>query len=106
MTYPKSWPRIAARLKDEADWCCEECGHLHDPEAGYCLTVHHKDGDKANCTRENLAVLCQRCHLRRQARLRLYGPEDERQLRLPIVEAMAPTRQRQRHEPRRITMSA
>lgn len=92
MGYPSNWPEIAARLKQEAGWRCEACGHVHDPEAGYTLTVHHKNGDKANCTRENLAVLCQRCHLRRQGRLRLYGPEDDRQLRLwPAIEPDEPS---------------
>lgn len=92
MGYPPNWPEIARRLKQEAGWRCEECGHPHEPEAGYTLTVHHKNGDKANCTRENLAVLCQRCHLRRQGRLRLYGPEDDRQLRLwPAIQPDEPS---------------
>ncbi|GAH88897.1 unnamed protein product, partial [marine sediment metagenome] len=29
------------------------------------LTVHHLDGNKANCEDWNLAALCQRCHLRK-----------------------------------------
>ncbi len=33
------------------------------------LTVHHLDGDKANCRWWNLAALCQRCHLRVQGRV-------------------------------------
>jgi hypothetical protein len=33
------------------------------------LTVHHLDGDKANCRWWNLAALCQRCHLRIQGRV-------------------------------------
>ncbi len=82
--YPKEWPTIALRLKQEAKWCCSACKHPHDPERGYTLTVHHRDGDKANLSRSNLIVLCQRCHLRRQARLRLYGPEGESQINLPL----------------------
>lgn len=35
------------------------------------LTVHHLDGDKKNCRWWNLAVLCQRCHLRIQTSVRL-----------------------------------
>lgn len=88
MAYPKNWPKISAMAKTRAGWKCEECGHPHDPEAGYCLTVHHKNGVKIDCRPENLAVLCQRCHLRRQGRLRLYGPEDDRQLRLPMFVSM------------------
>jgi len=35
------------------------------------LTVHHLDGDKANCRWWNLAALCQRCHLEIQGRVRM-----------------------------------
>ena len=35
--------------------------------SGHVLTVHHLDGDKANCTIGNLVALCQKCHLRIQA---------------------------------------
>jgi hypothetical protein len=64
--YPVNWNEIATRIKDLARWCCEHCGHPHDPEDGYTLTVHHLDGDLANCAWENLVALCQRCHLRWQ----------------------------------------
>lgn len=33
------------------------------------LTVHHLDGNKANCVWWNLLPLCQRCHLQIQTRL-------------------------------------
>jgi len=33
------------------------------------LTVHHLDGDKANCRWWNLVALCQRCHLTVQGRV-------------------------------------
>lgn len=35
------------------------------------LTVHHLDGDKANCRWWNLAALCQRCHLTIQGKVRM-----------------------------------
>jgi len=38
--------------------------------SGHVLTVHHLDGDPANCTPENLVTLCQRCHPHLQARCR------------------------------------
>lgn len=104
--YPDDWEAIARAVKEEAGWRCKQCGHPDSWEDGYALTVHHLDGDKTNCSRENLKALCQRCHLKRQGRLRLHGPEDDRQLRLPLVEAMATNPQRHRHEPRRMTMSA
>lgn len=65
--YPADWPEIALNIKRAACWTCEHCGHIHDPENGYCLTVHHLDGDKAHCEFDNLVALCQRCHLRIQA---------------------------------------
>lgn len=66
--YPNDWTEIATRIKDAAGWFCEHCGHIHEPERGYTLTVHHLDGDKSNCDYRNLVALCQRCHLHIQAR--------------------------------------
>jgi len=67
--YPGNWAEIAELVKAEADGCCVRCGHAHDPEAGRTLTVHHFDGDKANCERWNLMPLCQACHLSVQGRV-------------------------------------
>jgi len=64
--YPDNWDEIATRIKDKADWCCERCGHLHAPDEGFTLTVHHLDGNEANNEDWNLAALCQRCHLHLQ----------------------------------------
>ena len=50
---PMLWLRD--RLRVEARW--------------RILTVHHLDGDKANCRWWNLAALCQRCHLQIQGRV-------------------------------------
>jgi len=88
MAYPDNWKATSLMVKEEAGWCCEECGHPDSYEEGYTLTVHHKDGDPTNNSRDNLIALCQRCHLRRQGRLRLYGPEDCRQLRLPLIKGV------------------
>ena len=66
--YPADWDSIAEGVKMAAGWRCEHCGHIHDPAAGRCLTVHHLDGDKGNCGHENLVALCQVCHLHIQAR--------------------------------------
>lgn len=67
--YPPEWPELARQVKDDAGWRCVRCGHPHDPGAGRTLTVHHFDGDKANCQRYNLMALCQACHLSVQARV-------------------------------------
>jgi len=65
-TYPENWGEIAQRLKERHNWRCERCGHPHEVETGHVLTVHHLDGNPANCEEWNLAVLCQRCHLHMQ----------------------------------------
>lgn len=70
-TYPADWKEIATRIKQAANWRCERCGHIHEPATGYCLTVHHLDGNKANCEAWNLAALCQRCHLKIQGRVKM-----------------------------------
>ncbi len=67
--YPADWKAIAKRVKEEAGGKCVRCGHIHEPAAGYTLTVHHFDANKSNCEDWNLMALCQRCHLSIQARV-------------------------------------
>lgn len=67
--YPVNWYEIAFAVKEHAAWACRRCGHIHDAESGHVLTVHHLDGDKANCAWWNLPALCQRCHLKIQAKV-------------------------------------
>jgi len=69
--YPDNWEEIANRIKDKYDWKCERCKRKHNPKKGYCLTVHHLDGNPTNCEDWNLACLCQRCHLSVQGRIKL-----------------------------------
>ena len=68
-TYSDDWQKIATELKLKNNWTCERCGHIHEPETGYVLTIHHLDGDKANNQEWNLACLCQRCHLSIQGKV-------------------------------------
>lgn len=67
--YPINWKALATIVKEENRWKCERCGHHHEPSTGHVLTVHHLDNVKKNCARWNLAALCQKCHLRIQARV-------------------------------------
>ena len=67
--YPDDWDDIARAVKDESGWTCVRCGHPHDPDNGYCLTVHHLDLSPANCRWWNLVALCQRCHLTIQSKV-------------------------------------
>jgi hypothetical protein len=72
--YPPDWPLIATRVKALAGWRCERCGASHEKDGpnGFVLTVHHLTGEKWLCEEWNLAALCQRCHLRIQARVDFY----------------------------------
>lgn len=67
--YATEWEQTAAAVKDAAGWKCVRCGHRHDVETGHVLTVHHLDGHKANDAWWNLLALCQRCHLKVQAKV-------------------------------------
>lgn len=69
--YPPDWALIATALKERHGWRCERCKHDHEVTTGYVLTVHHLDGNKANCADWNLAALCQRCHLTIQGRVKM-----------------------------------
>lgn len=69
--YPDDWKEIAGRVKAAAGNRCERCKHINDLASGHVLTVHHLDGDKANCEDWNLAALCQRCHLAIQGRVKM-----------------------------------
>ena len=63
--YGDDWPEIAKAVKDDAEWCCEACGHPHGPSP-YVLTVDHLDGVPEHMEPANLMALCQSCHLIRQ----------------------------------------
>jgi 5-methylcytosine-specific restriction endonuclease McrA len=70
--YPPQWTKeFRDAIRAKAGNKCERCGHPHDPENGYCLTVHHLDNNKSNIEEWNLAALCQRCHLTIQGRVNL-----------------------------------
>lgn len=78
--YPADWKQISLRIRAErAQWHCEWCGAANGqphPDTGSKvvltvahLGVDHPDGrpgnkhDKFDTRDENLAALCQRCHL-------------------------------------------
>lgn len=91
--YPANWEAIARQVKDEAKWCCEQCGkacirpgeaiavfveRIRTTRMSECsvvaeflvyprrwlLTVAHLDHVPANCDRANLKALCTVCHCR------------------------------------------
>ena len=77
--YPPDWKKISLRKREKANWNCEFCGAKNNfphPITGsnVVLTVAHLGTPKPDGTPvsksdlydvrdENLAALCQRCHL-------------------------------------------
>lgn len=78
--YPADWKQISLRIRERENWHCKWCGAKNgepNPNTGskVVLTVAHlgtahADGtpgdkhDKMDVRDENLAALCQACHLR------------------------------------------
>jgi hypothetical protein len=76
--YPRLWQRglIQTQVRKRANHQCEECGmefqegtnlalnHFRKNGQPFVGTVHHIDGNKANCSMRNLVYLCQACHYR------------------------------------------
>ncbi len=67
--YPANWDEIAATIKDQAGWKCEQCGlQCRFPGDEFdthkrTLTVAHINHVEMDCRPENLVALCPRCHL-------------------------------------------
>lgn len=75
--YPKAWRtgEIQRAIYERAGYRCEHCGmeflegttlsRWAKQKNGHpmILTVHHLDGNPANCDWTNLLACCQRCHL-------------------------------------------
>lgn len=71
--YPANWKEISAAIRARAGNACEWCGARNGephPETGskVVLTTAHLDHQPENCDPQNLAALCQRCHLRYDAK--------------------------------------
>ena len=72
--YPPDWNEISNRIRFvRARGVCEQCGAVHGsphPVTGsiVVLTTAHLDHNTANCADDNLKALCQRCHLRHDAK--------------------------------------
>jgi len=52
--------RIFRELKVENDWRCMDCNNVF---AGSKLHTHHINGDTSNNLKENLRILCAKCHI-------------------------------------------
>jgi hypothetical protein len=105
--YPRNWRKISACIRfGRAGGRCEWCGAAHGerhPETGsvVVLTVAHlgepwPDGtpgdktDKHDCRAENLAALCQACHLNFDRADHIAAARAGRQQRRLLREPMLP----------------
>jgi predicted HNH restriction endonuclease len=70
--YGKDWKERSRAAKEQAGWCCTQCGVQHGtPRYSYYtgrewpvyLQAHHRDHDPENPT-AILIVVCPRCHWR------------------------------------------
>lgn len=54
--------RWAKEKLKERNFSCERCLSIIDPRQRHSWAGHHRDHDPTNNVRENLEVLCKRCH--------------------------------------------
>lgn len=72
--YPKNWKDISLRIKQDADWICQECGRqCRKPGEKFdthkrTLTVAHMNHIPEDISPNNLKALCAPCHLRYDAK--------------------------------------
>lgn len=79
--YAANWNQIATEIKQQRNWCCEECGvdlSHHKP----LLHAHHRNGVVSDNHPSNIDVLCKMCHSEKPShgRLRASITRDERSL--------------------------
>lgn len=72
--YPPKWKEIAFKVKEEANWKCQNCGmQCRRPNEPFdthkrTLTVAHLNHTPEDCRPENLRAWCSACHLRYDAK--------------------------------------
>jgi hypothetical protein len=61
--YHAKWREISTRFKERGNYTCEDCGWKPKiREYQRFIHTHHQNRDKTNNRRENLKVLCIKCH--------------------------------------------
>jgi len=64
--YPDNWEAVSRRIREEADWICNDCGKSFANDRAK-LHVHHKNGVPGDISRSNLEVVCATCHAKKFA---------------------------------------
>ena len=54
--------RWAQEKLKQLSYCCERCGNFIDATVRGTWAGHHKDHNQSNNVKDNLEVLCKRCH--------------------------------------------
>lgn len=72
------WSEISTTLRESSHWRCSECSVYLGDNKGL-LHVHHKNGNKGDNRKGNLAVLCKECHSKQpnHAHLKL-SPQEQK----------------------------
>ncbi len=89
--YPRNWKEISLRIRARECDKCKFCGAKNyeaHPLTGsrVILTVAHLDHNPGNNTDENLAALCQKCHLALDKDQHIATARATRQEKLGIIE--------------------
>lgn len=69
--YSADWPAISAKVRNELNYTCEQCG-VDLTNEKKLLHAHHINGNKGNNERANLRVLCADCHKKQPDHQHLY----------------------------------
>lgn len=64
--YPENWDAMSRRIREEANWICQDCGKSFVNDKAK-LHVHHKNGVPGDVNRSNLEVVCNDCHAKKFA---------------------------------------
>lgn len=109
--YPTNWKAISQRIRERSGGRCEcsgECGlHRDHPGPRRCeerngkpakwakgkvvLTVAHLNHDPQDCRDDNLKAMCQRCHLRYDAKLHAAHSDRTRRTKKAKAAPMLPS---------------
>ena len=68
--YARDWPEVSARVRDQANWTCEDC-HIDLSGRRNLLHAHHKNHLKTDNSPKNLIALCVLCHQKHHSHMKI-----------------------------------